>query len=334
MLTATVSHAAEQAPGVDLVERCGARQSRGEARGRIEVRFFGTTSLLIRDESTVILVDPFVTRPGRWQLARIAPDVALIDESIKALGASRAAAVVTTHSHYDHAMDAATFAEKTGAVLVGSGSTWNIGWGAGLPPARMRVVRRDACLAFGRFEVSFLASKHGRPEFFPGAIDQPVVAPAAPWSWKTGEVFSVWLRHETGSILVHASAGYEPRALAGTTADVVYLGVAGLGSADEAFIDAYWNEVVRETRARRVVLIHWDDFTRPLKAPLRPRSAKEYDRMLAHVLRRACKEGVDVALPLTWQPSDPLVSAEVPAPVSRDQHEAAGLRLLSCAAQR
>ena len=31
----------------------------------------------------------------------------------------------------------------------------------------------------------------------------------------------------------------------------------------------YWTETVRAVGARRVVLIHWDDFFRPLSKPLR-----------------------------------------------------------------
>ena len=283
-----------------------ASQASADPAGGVTVSFFGTTSILVRDTSTAILIDPFVTRPRPWQLAAtIRPDRALVDAALKSLQAIPAAAVIASHTHYDHVMDAAVFAEKTGALLVGSGSAWNVGWGAGLAPERMRIVRNGDCLPFGAFQVTFLQSRHGRPELFPGTIDRPLEAPARVWHWKTGDVFSILLKHQAGSILVHPSAGYEPGALTDVRADVVYLGVSGLGRASETFVGSYWHEVVRQTRARRIVLIHWDDFTRPLEEPLQPRRSDRFDRMLDRVLDLACKEGVEVALPAVWTQTNP-----------------------------
>jgi L-ascorbate metabolism protein UlaG (beta-lactamase superfamily) len=44
------------------------------------------------------------------------------------------------HTHFDHALDAAVVADRTGAVLVGGESTANIGRGHGLAEDRIRVV--------------------------------------------------------------------------------------------------------------------------------------------------------------------------------------------------
>ena len=70
-------------------------------------------------------------------------------------------------------------------------------------------------------------------------------------------------------LLVVGSAGFVPGALAGQRADVVYLGVGQLGVQPERYLIDYWTEAVRAVGARRVVLIHWDDFFRPLHKPLR-----------------------------------------------------------------
>ena len=50
---------------------------------------------------------------------------------------------------------------------------------------------------------------------------------------------------------------------------MVYLGVGQLGLQPERYLVDYWTETVRAVGARRVVLIHWDDFFRPLHEPLR-----------------------------------------------------------------
>ena len=46
-------------------------------------------------------------------------------------------------------------------------------------------------------------------------------------------------------------------------ADVAYLGAGQLGAQSEDYITEYWSQTVRTVGARRVVLIHWDDFFRP-----------------------------------------------------------------------
>lgn len=68
----------------------------------------------------------------------------------------------------------------------------------------------------------------------------------------------------------YASANFRPGALRGVDADVVYLGVGNLGRRPAGFVRAYWDEVVVTTGARRVVLVHWDDFFLGLHRPLRP----------------------------------------------------------------
>ena len=70
-------------------------------------------------------------------------------------------------------------------------------------------------------------------------------------------------------MLIVGSAGFVRGALDGQRAEVVYLGVGQLGLQPEQYLVDYWTETVRTVGARRVVLIHWDDFFRPLHKPLR-----------------------------------------------------------------
>ena len=68
-------------------------------------------------------------------------------------------------------------------------------------------------------------------------------------------------------LLIQGSAGYVEGALAGRQAEVAYLGIGQLGKQDAAYMEAYWEHTVRAVGARRVVLIHWDDFFRPSTSP-------------------------------------------------------------------
>ena len=91
------------------------------------------------------------------------------------------------------------------------------------------------------------------------------MAPARYADYRQGGTYSILVEHPQGRVLHHGSAGFVPGALKGRQADVVFLGVALIDD-----LPAYLGEVVGAVGARRVVPIHWDDFTRPLDQPLQP----------------------------------------------------------------
>lgn len=108
-------------------------------------------------------------------------------------------------------------------------------------------------------------------------------------------------------LLIQGSAGFLPGALTGGRAEVAYLGVGQLGVQPRRYIEQYWDETVRAVGARRVVLIHWDDFFRPLTAPLRalPYVGDDLDVTMRVLGARAEHDGVALHLPQLWHHADP-----------------------------
>jgi glyoxylase-like metal-dependent hydrolase (beta-lactamase superfamily II) len=100
---------------------------------RLTARFMGVSTLMLSDGHTSIMTDGFFSRPGllRVALGRIGPDCARIDTALRTLGYPTLAAVMVAHAHYDHALDSAVVASRTGAMLIGSASVANIGLGGG-----------------------------------------------------------------------------------------------------------------------------------------------------------------------------------------------------------
>ncbi|MFJ7969090.1 MBL fold metallo-hydrolase [Streptomyces sp. NPDC096324] len=276
----------------------------------LSAHFLGTSSVLLSDGQTSVLSDGFVTRPGmmRVGMGKIAPNRALVRAAIERLRVDDLAAVVCAHSHYDHALDAPVWALETGADLVGSESTANIGRGLEVSESSLRVVGDGDTVTYGSFTLTFLDSVHSPGDHYPGTVDQPLIPPARAGAWKTGTAYSVLVTHPYGRVLLHASANYRLGALRGHHADVVYLGVGMLGKQPAEFLRTYWDEVVAATGARRVILVHWDDFFLGLDRPLRPMPYlfDDLDTTMSRLMPLARRDGVDVVLPVSWQPSAPL----------------------------
>jgi len=273
------------------------------------VTFLGVSTLLFQDGSNGIMTDGFFTRPGLFRImrSRIRPDAALIAQSLRRAGAPSLDAVIALHSHYDHAFDSPIVAQQTGALLVGSESTAMIGRGYGLAEDRIEIVDPPQTMRFGAFSVTIVKSEHSPHAIYTGAIASPVMLPAQVSDFTEGDCFSIFIECARRIVLVHPSAGFIPGAYKDRRADVVYLGVGTLGKLGADYQEDYWREVVLATRARRVVLIHWDDFWRPLSEPLvpQPRFMDDFDNTMRFVLERGRVDGVDVRIPQAWVASDP-----------------------------
>jgi L-ascorbate metabolism protein UlaG (beta-lactamase superfamily) len=280
------------------------------ATGAWGVTFLGVASLLIDDGETALMTDGFFSRPslGKVVLGKIAPDHGRISTALERAGVDRLAAVLPVHTHYDHAMDSAVVADRTGAVLVGGESTAYVGRGHGLPAERIRVATPGEPMRFGAFTVTLVESHHCPPDRFPGEITAPVVPPVKTAAYKCGEAWSMLLEHDGGrSALLQGSAGYVEGSLAGRQADVAYLGVGQLGVQSEDYIRTYWAETVQSVGARTVVLTHWDDFFRPLDQPLRalPYLGDDLDVTMRVLDELATASAVRVHFPTVWRREDP-----------------------------
>jgi L-ascorbate metabolism protein UlaG (beta-lactamase superfamily) len=269
----------------------------------LTVMFIGVATLLFDDGETAIMTDGFFTRIPQSALRSIRPDRDAIVRSLQRAGVKSLAAVIPVHSHFDHALDSPIVAQETGALLVGSSSTANIGKGYGLPEARMRVVNFGETVPFGRFKVTFLNSAHLPTGYATGPITAPLSVPNSASEFREGDCYSLLIEHEGRSILVQGSAGFVPGALNGRKADVVYLGIGGMGARGEAYRDAYWQEIVRNVGAKRVVPIHWDNFFIPLGDGPVPNS--DFYRSMEFLQARGKADGVDIRLAPAWKPADP-----------------------------
>ncbi|MFL6107264.1 MAG: MBL fold metallo-hydrolase [Marmoricola sp.] len=281
----------------------------------LSVTFLGVSTLLLDDGSSAILTDGFFSRPGMLRVltGRLSPDPERITACLTRAGIDRLEAVVPVHGHFDHALDSAAVAERTGAVLVGGTSVANLGRGAGLPGHRIATPPPGTPTRFGPWTLTLVVSEHCPPDRYPGVITEPVAPPARVGAYRCGEAWSVLVAHDSGrTALVQGSAGFVLGSLAGHHAEVAYLGIGQLGIQTETYIRTYWDETVRRTGARRVVLTHWDDFFSPLPMsasdrPLRalPYAGDDLDVTMRVLTGLAERDQVTLSFPTLWQREDP-----------------------------
>lgn len=249
----------------------------------VSVTWMGTAGVLISDGNTGILIDPYVTRCGFFKIALnrpLQPEIQLVDRWLKRLGKHHIKAVAVTHSHFDHCLDAPYFARNTGAPLMGSESTLNVGRGAGLSEDCLQIVRHDQTRDIGDFSVRFIESIHG-PAFlgrvpYPGTIDKPLVGPRPAGDYKLGQTFAIRISHPCGTIVHHGSAGFIPGMYNATKADVVLLGIVGRGDTQ-----TYLKNIPLQLGAKLLIPIHFDNFFVPLAKKMKVMPTAHFREFIA-----------------------------------------------------
>lgn len=277
----------------------------------LSVTWMGVATLLIDDGSSALLTDGYFSRPSLAKVAagKVAPSPARVDGCLARAKVSRLAAVIPVHTHIDHVLDSALVADRTGAQLIGGQSAANVGRGYGLPENRIVVAVDGQPIQLGAYEITLVESHHCPPDRYPGVIDEPLITPVKASAYRCGESWSTLVHHwPTGRrLLIQGSAGFVKGALAGHRADAVYLSVGQLGLQPRSYLVDYWAETVRAVGARRVILIHWDDFFRPLTKPLRalPYAGDDLDVSIRILDELAAADGVALHLPTVWRREDP-----------------------------
>lgn len=248
--------------------------------GAVTVIWLGVTTLLFDDGDTQVLIDGFFSRPSVADIVfstKVRSDAAQVNLVLDEYQMRRLAAIIPVHSHFDHAMDIGAIANRSSASIIGSETTANIARGAGVPEDQIVIAENGIDYHFGEFTVRMVDSSHaplgwGASVPYAGTIDAPLELPAPVSAWREGKSYSIVIMHPQGTTVIQGSAGFRPGALDSVVADVVMLGVFGLKNFGRDYTEQFWLSLVTSTGAKRVIPIHFDDYTRPFgRIELSPR---------------------------------------------------------------
>ncbi len=257
----------------------------------VEVTWLGTAGLVVRHRGSVLLVDPFVSRPGLGAtLARpLTADVDAIRRHVP-----QADAIVCSHSHHDHVLDVPEIARLTGALVVGSDASANLCRGYGLPASQIIEVSAPQTLVIGPFRVTFRPSMHGRAVAgrvpLVGTIPPGIRPPLRTNQYRNDTTFGVLIEAGEGdsavSVFHLGSADFLPETVRGIRCDLLLPCMMGRHRRP-----AFTHDLLAAVRPRAVIPIHFDDFFTPLDQPIRELPGADLAGFRNEVLRTgfACR---------------------------------------------
>lgn len=259
-----------------------------EKSGQIILRYMGTAAWEISDGTTVILIDPYLSRingprpPGAgsagmpipgdarpfygWDHIAV-PDVAIIDSHIQ-----RADFILVTHTHYDHVLDVPYIALKTRAAVIGTESTENVMRAYSVPEEQLITVRGGEDYEFGAFSLRVIPSIHSaldHKHYF--SSERAPAGMKAPLTLRQmhpeGGTLAFLIRFHDHQILAFGGMNYIEREIEGLRPDVVLVG-AGPSRRE---IHDYTGRLLRDLNFPSLVLpTHWDNFFAPYGASQQP----------------------------------------------------------------
>lgn len=228
---------------------------------KLRIQYLGTAGFVVSDPHRTIVLDPYVSRPNVRQslFERLQPDAELIQRHIP-----HANDVLIGHAHHDHILDGPALCRQTGARLIGSSATRQVGLAAGLPESQIVTTSGHEDIASGRWQIRAFPSRHGKllgriP--FPGDMVTPPPWPPRMHELKHGLVLN-WLV-DTGSLKVmHIdSADFIAEELHGQHCDVLCLCAVGRRARAN-----YTSEIISILKPRWVIPCHWDTMFTPIDA--------------------------------------------------------------------
>ncbi|RKR91978.1 L-ascorbate metabolism protein UlaG (beta-lactamase superfamily) [Micromonospora pisi] len=233
-------------------------------------RWFGTAGWRIDIGQRTVLVDPYLSRyrTGLFDGGMNPATPLTVAASTIAEHVGRPETVLVTHSHWDHFNDVPHIATTTGARVIGTMTTYQLGLASGIPSAQLGLVKGGEVLEFGDFTVEVVASLHSRNAAYsvgiPGVrLSQPP-KPATVADLPEGDTLAYQLTIKDGpKVFLMGASDFVERNVTGLAPDIAMIAMA---SSDATH--AYLPRLIEALdRPEIVVPVHWDNFETELKNP-------------------------------------------------------------------
>jgi L-ascorbate metabolism protein UlaG (beta-lactamase superfamily) len=230
----------------------------------LELEWLGTAGFRLSYQGQHLLIDPYRTRVPLADVLRrrvVAPDAARL------AGLPDPLAILVGHTHFDHALDVPALAARAGCPVYGSASLAHLMTLHGHAPLAVPVEPHRS-YEIGPFTVSFAPSRHSRLAaglWTPsdGELTCEHTDELTPSAYRCGQVWGIHVAVAGARFYHQGSCDLVDDELRERGVDYLLAGIAG-----RRFTPRYWERLLRRLEPRVVVPHHFDDFFRPLDAPL------------------------------------------------------------------
>jgi L-ascorbate metabolism protein UlaG (beta-lactamase superfamily) len=235
----------------------------------VEVEWLGTAGYRITAEGHTLLIDPYLTRIPLDAVFKRAP--AHADPALHArfLGKDErdVVGILVGHTHFDHAIDVPALARSLDTSVFGSASVAQLMALHGLRERAVEVQPHHA-YELGPFTVRFVPSLHsklllGYKVPFDGALTCDHLDKLSPSAYRCGPVYGIQIEAGGTSFYHQGSANLIDDEVPTGGVDIFLAGIAG-----RSFTENYWSRILGRLDPAIVIANHYDDFFRPLDAPL------------------------------------------------------------------
>ena len=238
------------------------REDKQPARGdSIRVTYLGVNGYQLEADGRALLIDPYFTRASLADIALqrpLAPDVARIDAGLKHVR-PRVDAILATHAHFDHLLDAAPIMQRTGARLIAGPTAIRLATAAGAPAGRGEPVAAGATKTIGPWTIRVLPAAHDRL-FGQVPYSKPSSAPRPqkPRDWVVGEPLAYLI--EANGRRVYVDSGGVPEMLPDLSGKRIDLAIISVALADSR---RRYAPTIAKLKPRFVLPSHQDNFFAP-----------------------------------------------------------------------
>ncbi|MFW6641873.1 MBL fold metallo-hydrolase [Nocardiopsis algeriensis] len=235
----------------------------------LDLQWLGTAGYRLTHQGHTLLIDPYWSRaPLSSLLLRTPalPDPSLIDRYLPDPGT--VVGVLVGHGHFDHALDAPALARRFGCPVHGSTSVARLMALHGLAH-RAVTVQPHHPYELGPFTVTFVPSRHSRIPLgtkvpWPGDTDCTRLSQLAPQRYGCGQTWGIHIDIDGYTLYHQGSADLVDDQIRHRDVDLFLAGIAG-----RSVTPRYWQRILPLLRPKALIPCHYDDFLRPLHAPLR-----------------------------------------------------------------
>lgn len=175
--------------------------------------------------------------------------------------------ILIGHTHFDHALDVPVLARSLQTSAYGSDSLVRLMRAHGVQERAVEIQPHHS-YELGPFTVRFIPSLHsklllGYKVPYDGALSCEHLDALSPSAYKCGAVYGIHIEVAGATLYHQGSANLIDDQVPRGEIDIFLAGIAG-----RSFTESYWQRILQRLQPAVVLANHFDDFFRPLSAPL------------------------------------------------------------------